>query len=104
MPTDPDRTGAQTRIGVGLQTLTRPLARSLGVPEDTRGAVITEVQPGSVAAKAGLAAGDVIVEIDRKPVASAEEVAAMLREGGKKERLLRVRSGRGSRFVTITPE
>lgn len=68
-----------------------------------KGAVVTEVQAGSPAARAGLVPGDVIVEIDRKPVASAAEAAAMLREGGQKQRLLRVTSSRGSRFVTVTP-
>jgi hypothetical protein len=53
---------------------------------------------------AGVAGTDVIVEIDRKPVSSAEEAVAMLRQGGEKQRLLRLRSGRGSRFVTIAPQ
>jgi serine protease Do len=105
LPTEPGAGSAgQSRIGVGLQTLTEPLARSLGFSGNLRGAVVTEVQPGSPAARAGLAPGDVIVEIDRKPVASAAEGANLLKEGGKKERLLRVTNSRGFRFVTVTPE
>jgi serine protease Do len=95
--------GDGARLGVGLQTLDEQLARSLGLPLDTRGAVVTEVLPGSPAAQAGLAPGDVIVEIDRKAVSSAEEVAKVVREGGPKERLLRVRNRSGTRFVTVTP-
>jgi serine protease Do len=99
----PQAAGGGARLGLGLQTLTEDLARSLGMPADTRGAVVTDVLPGSPAAAAGLAPGDVIVEVDRKPVTSADEVVRMVREGGQKQHLLRVRNRSGSRFVPITP-
>jgi serine protease Do len=93
--------GAGGEIGVALQTLDEPLARSLGLPPSTKGAVVAEVKPDSPAARAGLQAGDVIVEIDRKPVASAEAAVAALRAGGARERLVRVVGPNGARFVTI---
>jgi len=92
---------SEAGIGVGLQTLTEALAQSLGLPPATRGAVVTEVQADSPAARAGLERGDVIVEIDRKPVSSAAEVAAAIREGAGKPHLLLVRTVSGVRFVTI---
>ncbi len=95
--------GAGPRLGVGLQSLTEDLARQLGLPADARGAVVTDVQPGSPAASAGLSPGDVILEIDHKPVASAEEVARQIRQGGRKQHLLRVRNENGTRFVTVNP-
>jgi len=93
---------AEGRIGVALQTLTEPLARSLGLDRGTRGAVVTEVIPGSPAEQAGLAVGDVVRQIDRRPVASADEAVSAIRSG-KGKRLLRVTSGGGTRSVAVTP-
>lgn len=91
-------------IGAALQTLSEPIARSLGVDPALKGAVVAEVKPGSPAARAGLQPGDVIREVDRKPVSTAQEAAAAIRAGGKKTRLLRVTSAAGTRYVTVTPE
>jgi serine protease Do len=87
---------------VALQTLTEPIAQSLGLDPKTKGAVITEVQAGSAADRAGLQPGDVIREIDKKPVASVDDAMAAMHDG-KKTHLLRVTSGSGTRFVTVTP-
>jgi len=92
---------APGKIGLGLQTLTPDVASSLGLDKATRGAVITDVVPGSPAAESGLRPGDVIVEVDRKPVSSSEEAVAALHAPQKTGHLLRVRGGGGTRFVTI---
>lgn len=94
-------TGAQDAFGLVLQTLTPPLAQSMGMDPNTQGVVVAEVAPGSAAAKAGLAPGDVILEIDRKPVAARDEALAGLRAARKGGHLLRVRSASGTRFVTL---
>ena len=91
---------AEGHLGLGLQSLTAPLASTLGLEPKTKGAVITELAPGSVAEKAGLAPGDVIVEIDKRPVTTADEASAILREG-KGARLLRVTNASGTRVVTV---
>ncbi len=92
----------QGKIGLALQTLTPDVAASLGIDRGTKGAVITDVATGSPAEQAGLRPGDVIVEIDRRPVASADDAVAALhgapRAGGH---LLRVRGPNGTRFVTV---
>jgi serine protease Do len=92
---------APGKIGLGLQTLTPDVASSLGLDRGTRGAVITDVLPGSPAADAGLRPGDVIVEVDRKPVSSSEDTVSALRASQKTGHLLRVRGAGGTRFVTI---
>jgi serine protease Do len=89
------------QVGVALQTVTEDLARSLGLPPSTKGAVVAEVKPDSPAARAGLQPGDVIVEVDRKPVTSADAAAAALHGGGKRDHLLRVVGPNGPRFVTL---
>jgi serine protease Do len=89
------------KIGVHLQTLTSDMARLLGMDANAKGAVVSGVEPDSRAAKAGLHAEDVIVEIDRKPVVSAEQAVEVLRAGAKDAHLLRVRRGDAFRFITI---
>jgi serine protease Do len=60
-------------LGVGVQDMTRELAKSLKLPEAT-GAVITKILPESPAAKAGLKVGDVVVSFEGKPVKDAEDL------------------------------
>ena len=91
-------------FGLSLQTLTPRLAESLGLGPETKGVVIVETAGGSPADKAGLGAGDVIVEIDRKPVATADDARAALHVSRKRGHLLRVRGPNGARFVTLADE
>jgi serine protease Do len=53
-------------LGILIQPLTPALAKEFKLPENTRGAIISRVQPGSPAEKAGLKIGDVVVSIDGK--------------------------------------
>jgi S1-C subfamily serine protease len=58
-------------LGVDITTLTSALRSQYGFTP-TKGAVILQVVPNSPAAKAGLAQGDVIVDLDFTPITSAE--------------------------------
>jgi serine protease Do len=91
----------QGKIGMALQTLTPDVAASLGMERGTKGAVVTDVLAGSPAERAGLRPGDAIVEVDRRPVSSADEAIAALRAGQRNGHLLRVRGANGPRFVNI---
>jgi serine protease Do len=104
LPANPlaGETGAQKdRIGVDLQTLTPEMAGALGLGPSIKGAIITEVERNSRAARAGLRPEDVIVEIDRKPIASAQDAVTALAKGGKTAHLLKVRRAGTVLFVTI---
>jgi len=94
----PEQSG---KIGMALQTLSPDVADSLGMDRGTKGAVITDVLSGSAAERAGLKPGDVIVEVDRRPISSADEAIQSLRTPQKNGHLLRVRGASGTRFVTI---
>lgn len=54
-------------LGVGIQQLTDEMAESLGLPED-RGEIVSRVEPGEAAARAGIQQGDVIIEVDGQEV------------------------------------
>ena len=60
-------------LGVDAQDVTPELAKMLGLG-NARGAVVTRVRAGSPAEGAGLRAGDVIVSLDGKPVASEQDL------------------------------
>jgi len=68
--------GSVTRgwIGVQIQPVTPELAESLGLKKAS-GALVSEPQPNSPAAKAGIASGDVITSVDGNSVADARELA-----------------------------
>jgi serine protease Do len=59
-------------LGVAIQPLTPELAKEFGVA-DGRGALVGEVQDNTPAARAGLEAGDVIVELDGRPVEDSRQ-------------------------------
>jgi serine protease Do len=60
-------------LGVSIQPLTPELAKSFGA-KDTKGVLISDVMPDSPAAKAGLKAGDIVVEFDGKKVESPSDL------------------------------
>ena len=67
------RTGAVRQIGVTVSTLTKQLGDYFGISDGT-GLLINDVRPDSPAAKAGLKAGDVIIEIDGRQVKGDEDL------------------------------
>jgi Do/DeqQ family serine protease len=89
--------------GVSVESLTSETARRWNLPQSARGVVITDVDPDSGAADAGLQRGDVIEEVNRQPVASPGEFEAALKKAGKQSVLLRARRGDHASFIVVKP-
>jgi serine protease Do len=68
------------KLGIQVQDLTPESAQQLQ-SETGKGAVITNVAPGSPASRAGLRRGDVIIEANRKPVEKAADLGKILKFG-----------------------
>ncbi|MBV8673598.1 MAG: Do family serine endopeptidase [Acidobacteriaceae bacterium] len=66
----PNKSG---KLGLAVQDLTQDVRQQMQIPSRVNGAVVANVRPGSPADDAGLAPGDVILEVDRKPVSNAEQ-------------------------------
>jgi len=94
------------RWGIGVSDLTPEVRQQIQGPSNLHGAVIEHVQPGSSADNAGLRSGDVILEVNRHEVKSAEEVQQALSSVPKgQDALLLVWSNGGNTFrVLHAPE
>ena len=64
-------------LGVGIQPLSQAVAEQLGMSVPS-GALVTEVQPKSPAAEAGLQSQDVIVDLNGRTVASPQQLHALV--------------------------
>jgi len=96
--------GGEEDLGLTVQTLTPDVAESLGIGEDVKGVVVTNVEPSSPADEAGLRRGDVILEVNRTPVPDLSSYRRALRESPKgKSILLWVRRGENTIFVAVKP-
>lgn len=62
------------RLGVELQEISTELRQEFGVPQDARGALIVNVEPGSVADNLGLQAGDLIVRLGDREIGSPADL------------------------------
>jgi len=87
--------------GVAVADLDRNTRTKLKVPEHVNGALVSQVDENSEAYEAGLREGDVITEINRKPVKNAEQAAAACENATDKRTLVKVWSHGGSRYVVV---
>lgn len=71
---------ARPYLGIYMQELNGQLAKSLGLPENTKGVVLARVGKDSPADRAGLQQGDVIEKVDGKTVATSKDVQEMVRK------------------------
>jgi serine protease Do len=97
----PGNADTGTLNGVGVTDLDSQTREQLKVPANIKGVVITEVQPDSAAAEAGLKQGDVIQEINKHPVKTAEEAVKLTENPKDKVTLLRIWSNGGSHYVVV---
>jgi serine protease Do len=89
-----EKPGAEGGLqGVEVENLSAQDAQELKLPARTGGVVVTAVDPSSQAAEAGLKRGDVIQEVNRKPVRNANEFDQAVRNAGKSPLLLVNRQG-----------
>ncbi|HYE75925.1 MAG TPA: PDZ domain-containing protein [Blastocatellia bacterium] len=70
------------RLGVRVTALGEQLAKYFGVKEDN-GLLVTEVEPNSLAERAGLKAGDCITMVNGERVSSANDLSNVVRRAGK---------------------
>jgi serine protease Do len=89
------------RLGIVVEPLTPETARGLGTSEK-QGLVVKSVQDGSPADQAGIRSGDVITEVNRQPVRSAEDLRRLVEQhkAGTSMLLLLKREG-SARYLIV---
>ena len=95
---------SRARLGVVLGLLTPALAEKLGADAKTHGTIVSEVVPGSPAAKAGLEQGDIIIAFDGNPVLGRASLRNLVAASdvGKSYNLGLVRDGK-DQTITVVP-
>jgi serine protease Do len=91
------------RIGISSEPLTKQLGDFFGIA-DGKGLLVTEVRADSPAAKAGLKAGDIVVEANGKPVAEAMDLVQQInakKEGDMEITFIR---DKNRQTIRVTPE
>lgn len=90
-----------TTFGLSVQSLNSDLAKQFEV-EATSGVIVTEVEPNSPAADQGIKPGDIITEINRKPVSSVKEFREALKDiDTKRGMIMNLISNGISKFVVL---
>ncbi len=92
----------KARWGLGLTDTSQDVRQQLQVPDDVKGAVVTNVQPGSAADNAGLQRGDVILQVNRKDTktaADAKQALTSIPDG--KDALVLVYSNGGNTYRVL---
>ncbi len=98
-PAAPAETGLE---GLQVSNLTADIRQQLNLPDGVRGVVVTNVDPDSKAADANVQRGDVIQEVNRKPVANVEQFRQAIRDSGNGPILLLVNHGGQTGYSVIT--
>lgn len=80
MPEDDGNQNANVSLGLNVTPLTPQIGRSIGVPADAKGVVVVSADPASDAAAKGLRRGDLIVTVNRTPVATAADMTRIVNE------------------------
>ncbi|MEZ5851146.1 MAG: Do family serine endopeptidase [Hyphomicrobiaceae bacterium] len=104
-PAKPGKASQDQIPGLRISPITDELRAKYKIGARTSGIVIVEIDAASRAGKKGLKVGEVIVEAAQETVTSLEDLAksiAKVRNGGRRQLLLRLEDGRGNmRFVAV---
>src|SRR3989338_1139135 len=92
-------------LGLTVQRVTPQMAESLGL-DRAEGVVVAALEPRSAGDEAGLRRGDVILEVDPKPVKTVAEYRKVVGEASKRGKgiLFLVRRGESTLFLALKPQ
>lgn len=98
------KSDAEIVMGMQLSPLNAKLRQELNLSDNQSGVAVVDVASSSEAAKRGIRAGDVIVDINNTMVQSADEVKKAFEsalKSGRKFALVRVLRGKDNAFITL---
>jgi serine protease Do len=80
--------------GVEVSNLNGEIVQELGIPANTTGVVVSNIDPSSKMSDSGLRRGDIIQEVNHQPVKNVSEFQTAIKKGGSDPLLLVNRGGR----------
>jgi serine protease Do len=93
------------KLGLAVNDLTPDLRQQLSVPSDVQGVAVEQVRPASPAEDAGLQPGDVIVQVNRQPVQTAQSFVDKVHAApADKDLLLLVWSNGNATYRVVHPQ
>ncbi len=93
------------KLGLAVANLSPDVRQQFNVPEQVKGAAIQSVRPGSPADDAGLATGDVILEVNRHAVDDADNFVNQVHSApAGKDILLLVWANGGASYRVVHPD
>ena len=95
--------GANRQIGVGVSPLTKQLGDYFGIA-DGKGLLVNNVRENSPADKAGIKAGDIIVEAEGKEVKGMTDLIRAVNEKKEGDVSLTIVRDRNRQIIRVTPE
>ena len=99
----PEKQSDTGKLGLTLQPVTPQVAKQLGLEGDAEGMVVTGIDGDGAAAEAGIARGDIILEINRQPVNSSDAVQSALESANGKPVLLLISRRGQTIYLTVKP-
>lgn len=100
---NPEQQSESGKLGMTLQPVTPQIARQFGIEGDAEGMIVTSIEQGGSAAEAGIARGDIILEINRQAVSSSEAVQSALDSAAGKPVLLLISRRGQTIYLTVRP-
>jgi serine protease Do len=95
-------TPSRKTLGITVREITPEIAGELGL-KNNAGVVVSDVEPGSPAADAGIQSGDVIREVNRKPVTNVADFMREIEQTRHQDNvLMRIQRGDHSYFAALT--
>jgi serine protease Do len=95
-------TDGKGKLGLSVQPVTPPVARELGL-KAKEGLLVRDVAEGSRAAEAGIRRGDVIVEVNREPIKSVDDLKVRVDKQAKGEPMLLLVNREGNTLYVAIP-
>jgi Do/DeqQ family serine protease len=99
----PSRSGGGGKLGISVEPLTPDVAQQLQLKPGTTGVVVTSVDPSGPAVEANIQRGDVIQEVNRQPVKSADDLRAAIEKSAGRPVLLLINRRGETAYIAVRP-